>query len=70
MLLNDSFNQLNSKVSYIGHNGILAYTKFSFASYGEEITIRFDNDKVIIKSQCIGSQYGIGEEMKRILEIW
>jgi len=70
VLLNDSFNQLNWKVSYIGHNGILAYTKFSFASYGEEITIRFDNDKVIIKSQCIGSQlWDWGRNEKNIRDL-
>ncbi|NWJ49757.1 MAG: rhomboid family intramembrane serine protease [Bacteroidetes bacterium] len=56
VLLNDAINRLGWKVSYIGLNGIIAYTKSIFSLFGEKITVRFENDKAFFKSECVGSQ--------------
>src|ERR1035437_2963194 len=56
VLLNDAMNRLGWKVSYIGLNGIIANTNSIFSLFGEKITVRFENDKALFKSECIGSQ--------------
>jgi len=56
VLLNDAINRLGWKVRYIGLNGIIANTNSVFSLFGEKITVRFENDKAFLKSECIGSQ--------------
>ncbi len=43
-------------VDFVSENGFIAYTKISWSSWGEEITVKISNGTVNIKSECIGSQ--------------
>jgi rhomboid protease GluP len=52
----ESANKLGWKVSYIGENGFIAHTKFSWRSWSEEVTIKIENDIAHIESACTGSQ--------------
>lgn len=52
----EAAQQLNWNVSYISENGFIAFTKFSWSSWSEEVTIKIDNDVVILKSECNGNQ--------------
>ena len=43
-------------VGYFDHDGIIAYTTISWASYSEEVSARVINNSVVIKSECVGFQ--------------
>lgn len=47
---------LGWNVSYVGHDGLIAYTPVSFGSYSEEITVRIHGNFAYIKSECVGLQ--------------
>jgi len=54
-------------VGYFDHDGIIAYTDISWASYSEEVSARVINNSVIIKSECVGYQgfwYDYGKNKK------
>jgi rhomboid protease GluP len=48
--------QLDWDVSFISETGFIAYTKFSWSSWNEEVTVKIDNGDVNMKSECTGSQ--------------
>jgi rhomboid protease GluP len=50
-----AFN-LDWNVSFVSETGFIAYTKFSWSSWSEEVTVKIDNTVVNIKSECTGSQ--------------
>jgi len=43
-------------IGYFDHDGIIAYTNISWASYSEEVSARIIGNSVIIKSECVGYQ--------------
>jgi rhomboid protease GluP len=43
-------------IGYFDHDGIIAYTPISWASYSEEVSVRVKDDVVIFKSECVGYQ--------------
>lgn len=43
-------------IGYFDHDGIIAYTPISWASYSEEISARVINNTIVIKSECVGYQ--------------
>lgn len=55
-LLYTAFNNLNWRVGYFDHDGIIAYTPISWASYSEEVSVRVYPNEIVIKSECVGYQ--------------
>ena len=54
-------------VGIISETGFVAYTKFSMSSWSEEIKVKIENDKAILKSECTGSQMmDLGKNKKNI----
>lgn len=53
----DAFLKLDWNVGFVSENGLIAYTKFSWYSWSEEVTIKIENGIVQIKSECTGSQF-------------
>jgi len=43
-------------IGYFDHDGIIAYTPISWASYSEEVSARVIGNTVVIKSECVGFQ--------------
>jgi len=43
-------------IGYFNHDGIIAYTPISWASYSEEVSARVVNNTIVIKSECVGFQ--------------
>jgi rhomboid protease GluP len=43
-------------IGYFDHDGIIAYTNISWASYSEEVSARIKANTVTIKSECVGFQ--------------
>lgn len=52
----EATSKLNWNVSFVSDTGFIAYTKFSWSSWSEEVTIKIDNGIANIKSECTGSQ--------------
>lgn len=48
--------KLGWKIGYTNENGFVAYTKFSWVSWSEEVSFKIDGKKLNIKSECTGSQ--------------
>lgn len=48
--------KLDWNVSFVSETGFIAYTKFSWSSWSEEVTVKIDNGVVNLKSECTGSQ--------------
>lgn len=48
--------KLDWNVSFISKTGFIAYTKFSWSSWSEEVTVKIDEGIATIKSECTGSQ--------------
>ncbi len=48
--------KLDWEVSFVSETGFIAYTKFSWSSWSEEITIKLDSSVANLKSECTGSQ--------------
>jgi rhomboid protease GluP len=49
--------KLNWNVSFVSDTGFIAYTKFSWSSWGEEVSVKIDNGIANIKSECTGNQF-------------
>lgn len=52
----ESAKNLDWNVSFVSENGFIAYTKFSWSSYSEEITVKINDFNSSIKSECTGNQ--------------
>lgn len=62
--------KLNWNVSFVNETGFIAYTRFSWSSWSEEITIKIDHEVAIIKSECVGSQLmDLGKNKKNIKKL-
>ncbi|MGK7392480.1 MAG: rhomboid family intramembrane serine protease [Candidatus Cyclobacteriaceae bacterium M2_1C_046] len=48
--------KLDWNVSFVSETGFIAYTKFSWSSWSEEVTVKIDNGVANLKSECTGSQ--------------
>ena len=71
-LLYHAMESLGWHISYFDHDGIIAYTNISWASYSEEVSARVIKSKVYIKSECVGYQglftdYGKNDENLALL---
>lgn len=58
------------RVSYISETGLIAYTKLSLTTYGEEITIIIGGDHAVIISESNGNQLIDYGKNKRNVEIF
>ncbi len=64
-----AFENLNWHISYIGNDGIIAYTNISWASYAEEVSVKIVKNTAILKSECVGYQllfYDYGKNRKNL----
>jgi len=61
--------KLDWNVSFISETGFIAYTKFSWSSWSEEITVKIDNGVANIKSECTGSQLMDWGKNKKNVEV-
>lgn len=52
----EAVKKLNWNVGYISESGFIAYTKFSFSSWSEEVKIKIEVGNINIKSECTGNQ--------------
>lgn len=52
----EAAKQIKWNITFISETGFVAYTKFSLASWGEEVTVKISNETANIKSECTGSQ--------------
>jgi rhomboid protease GluP len=52
----EAANKLNWNVSFVSENGFIAFTKFSWSSWSEEVTVKINNGHVNLKSECTGNQ--------------
>jgi rhomboid protease GluP len=71
-LLYHAFQNLGWQINYFNHDGIIAYTPISWASYAEEVSVRIENGNALFKSECVGYQfffydYGKNEKNLRLL---
>jgi rhomboid protease GluP len=48
--------QLNWDIRFVSESEFNAFTKFSWSSWGEKITIEIKEGKANIKSECVGQQ--------------
>lgn len=48
--------KLGWDVSNVSETGFVAYTKFSWSSWSEEVTVKIDGELAILKSECTGNQ--------------
>ncbi|MCJ8210720.1 rhomboid family intramembrane serine protease [Mucilaginibacter sp. RS28] len=71
-LLYHAMQNMGWHISYFDHDGIIAYTNISWASYAEEVSARIRGNMVVIKSECVGYQglftdYGKNEKNLELL---
>jgi rhomboid protease GluP len=52
----EAVKQLNWNLSYVDSSEIIAYTSFSIFSWSEEVTIKINDEKITVKSECTGVQ--------------
>jgi rhomboid protease GluP len=55
-LLYNAMVGLGWHISYFHHDGLIAYTNISLASYSEEVSVRIKDNWAVIKSECVGYQ--------------
>jgi len=55
-LLYQAMLNRNWDIGYFDHDGIIAYTPISWASYSEEVSARVVDSSIVIKSECVGLQ--------------
>ena len=55
-LIYQAMINLGWDIGYFDHDGIIAYTPISWASYSEEVLVRVKDDVVVFKSECVGYQ--------------
>lgn len=56
VIASDAAIKLGWNVGFVSTNGLVAYTKFSMSSFGEEVKIRISDTGVTVKSECTGNQ--------------
>ncbi|MDR7129743.1 rhomboid protease GluP [Algoriphagus sp. 4150] len=61
--------KLDWDVSFVSETGFIAYTKFSWSSWSEEVTIKMDNNVANIKSECTESQLVDWGKNKKNVEV-
>ena len=52
----ETIKKLNWKIGFTTQRAFIAYTKFSMSSWGEEIKVNVEHQKLIVKSECTGNQ--------------
>ena len=52
----EAAKKLNWKIGFTSQRAFIAYTKFSMSSWGEEINVNIEHQKLIVKSECTGNQ--------------
>lgn len=52
----EAATNLNWNISFASATGFVAFTPFSWKSWGEEVTVKIESDTLTIKSECTGSQ--------------
>lgn len=52
----EAAKRLNWNIGYTSESGFIAYTKFSWSSWSEEVTFKIVDNKLTLKSECTGSQ--------------
>ncbi len=52
----EAAKKLNWKIGFTSQRAFIAYTKFSMSSWGEEIKVNVEHQKLIVKSECTGNQ--------------
>jgi len=52
----ETAKKINWDISQVSENGFIAYTKFSFSSFGEEFRITIQDGTAELTSECTGSQ--------------
>jgi rhomboid protease GluP len=64
----EAAKQVGWNIGYKSENGFVAYTKFSMASYSEEVKLTIENSIVTIKSECTGNQLADWGKNKKNVE--
>lgn len=64
----EAASNLGWDVSFINESGFIAYTKISWKSWSEEVSVRLDSGVAIIKSETTGSQIVDWGKNKRNVE--
>ena len=52
----EAAKRLNWKIGFTSQRAFIAYTKFSMSSWGEEVKVNVEHEKLIVKSECTGNQ--------------
>lgn len=52
----EAAKKLNWKIGFTSQRAFIAYTKFSMTSWGEEVKVNVEHEKLIVKSECTGNQ--------------
>lgn len=52
----ETAKKLNWNIGFLSESGFIAYTKFSMASFSEEVQVKVEVGSISIKSECTGSQ--------------
>lgn len=52
----EAATELGWDISFVSESGFIAYTKFSWSSWSEEVTVKLEDGIVNIKSECTGNQ--------------
>lgn len=55
-IAHEAINQLGWNMRTLSENTLIAYTKTSFSSFGEEVSIKLEGDNVRITSACTSTQ--------------
>src|SRR5690242_11375385 len=52
----ETVKKLNWNIGAVSRDGFLAYNNVTWNSWGEEISVKIEGQKVTLKSECTGSQ--------------
>jgi rhomboid protease GluP len=64
----ETVKALSWDVGHTSQSGFIAYTQFSFSSASEEVSVRIENQKATLKSECTGSQLADWGKNQRNIE--
>ncbi len=56
-IIYEAAKQTGWNIGFVNNNGFVAYSKISFRSWGEEITVRVNNEIPYLRSECTGIQF-------------
>ncbi|MEQ9008706.1 MAG: rhomboid family intramembrane serine protease, partial [Ekhidna sp.] len=56
VIATEAAKKLNWDIGFLSESGFIAYTKFSWSSWSEEVQFKIDFHNINIKSECTGSQ--------------